>query len=736
MREQSFRILVFLLEHAGHIVSREDLRRVLWPSDTYVDFDHSLNTAVMKLREALGDPADAPLYIETIPKRGYRFVAPVARLDQEIEAAVTVPDVSSAEPAVVPPFAEATSAVPDGDRSRMDAALVEVATAAALAAERLMRRRRLESIGAVTSLLLIALATYFLLWEHRSASSAEGSASVLRIVPITTAPGDAIAPAFSPDGREIAYVWDGAERRRYDIYVQLLGAELPLRLTYSKSGVVGYPAWSPDGREVAFSRCDGSHDGVYVVPALGGEERMLTTAGCLYTLPGPLAWLADGKQLLMIDRCRGSAGSEAFGVVLFSLATGEKRCLIDSDSQKGADAGFGFALSPDGTTIAYKSTTVSLCCDIFTVPLTGGRPKQLTAEGKLGCNTLTDFGCSGLMWTPDSKSIVLVSNRSTLPSLWRVPATGGAMVRETSYPELGNFSKDGRGFVYSEKTSAELPSVWRADLTAAGGPVASHRKVIGTQYPEMDAQPSADGSHIVWMSIRTGYEEVWTSGATGEVPLQLTRLGRYSGTPRWSPDGKWVAFDSYTPHGSQIFVVDGEGRNLHAITDGQYDNSVPSWSRDGKALYFASKRTGSWQVWKHVLADGAESRLTEHGGFNPFESYDGRTVYFSKFDQAGIWSTPSSGGREILVIADKPQVGYWGHFAVTEAGLYVLDAEADPRPTILFYRFATQRLTPVLTLEQRPARLQPSLSATRDGRTLYYTQYDRQSVIKMMEFAR
>ena len=79
LREQSFRILVLLLERAGDIVTREELRQALWPSDTYVDFDHSLNSAVMKLRDALGDSADKPLYIETIPKRGYRFVAPVSQ---------------------------------------------------------------------------------------------------------------------------------------------------------------------------------------------------------------------------------------------------------------------------------------------------------------------------------------------------------------------------------------------------------------------------------------------------------------------------------------------------------------------------------------------------------------------------------------------------------------------------------------------------------------------------------
>jgi DNA-binding winged helix-turn-helix (wHTH) protein len=78
LREQPASILLLLLEHAGQMVTRERLRQHLWPSDTFVDFDHSLNAAVMKLREALGDSADKPLYIETIPRKGYRFVAPVS----------------------------------------------------------------------------------------------------------------------------------------------------------------------------------------------------------------------------------------------------------------------------------------------------------------------------------------------------------------------------------------------------------------------------------------------------------------------------------------------------------------------------------------------------------------------------------------------------------------------------------------------------------------------------------
>jgi Tol biopolymer transport system component/DNA-binding winged helix-turn-helix (wHTH) protein len=704
LREQSFRILILLLEHAGEIVTREELRQSLWPSDTYVDFDHSLNTAIMKLRDALGDSADKPLYIETIPKRGYRFIAPLS------------------------PAGDASTGAAKADRD-------SVTPLAAAAVEQPARRHLVGYVVGALCLFLAAIGAIVFLRSHDLARAPDSNraAQPLRIVPITTAAGNATSPVFSPDAHAIAFVWDGPDRQRYDLYQQLIGSETPLRLTHNQSGLLGRPAWSPDGSQIAFTRCDGRTDGVYVVPALGGAERKLTEVGCLYTLPGPLVWLSGGDQILMIDHC--SPGG-AFGIANLSLATGEKHCLVHT-SAKNSDSGFGFSLSPDGRTIAFTNTSVSLCCDLFTIPLTGGTPKHVGfSDGQVGCNTLTEFGCSGLMWLPDSKSIVFVSNRTTLPSLWRVPVNGGPVERETTYPAIGSFSKNGLGFVYSQESSSEPPAIWRVDLAVSGGSVISNKALVKTQYPEMDAQPSPDGSQIVWMSIRTGFEEIWLSDRNGEHPVQLTHLDRYSGTPRWAPDGKQIAFDSYTKSGAQIFAIDTEGRNLRQITSGSYDNAVPSWSRDGRFLYFASKRTGNWQLWKHALASGAEIQVTQHGGFTAFESSDGRTLYFTKFDQPGIWSLPTGGGAESLVVADKPRVGFWGYWAVTNNGLYLLDTEAEPRASIEFYRFATGRLSHVLTLEKKAARLQPSLSATSDGRTIYYTQYDRQSVIKMMEFAR
>src|ERR1700756_894653 len=102
LREQPARILLLLLEHAGQMVTREQLRQHLWPSDTFVDFDHSVNTAVMKLREALGDSADRPLYIETIPKKGYRFLAPVSQSGEERKEIAPQRLMDAGEGAVLP----------------------------------------------------------------------------------------------------------------------------------------------------------------------------------------------------------------------------------------------------------------------------------------------------------------------------------------------------------------------------------------------------------------------------------------------------------------------------------------------------------------------------------------------------------------------------------------------------------------------------------------------------------
>ncbi len=717
MREQPTRILLLLLEHAGQMVTREQLRQHLWPSDTFVDFDHSLNSAVMKLREALGDSADKPLYIETVPKRGYRFVAPL--LDRA--------DMSNL------PGADASSAASDAGLIVSNAGDVRLAAVEQVikgaprdqAALPPSRSRplftRMLAPAALLLLPLLVLAVWIATRApfHVRPEARDPASPNLRIVPITNLAGYVQDPAFSPDGRQIAFLWNGPDGRRDNLYVQMIGGDAPLQLTHLTSGFLRNPQWSSDGREVAFTWCGGVSEGIYLVPALGGLVRKLTTIDCNNASAGRPIWAPDGVHMLLIGRCT-PAGPH--GVMLFSFATGEKRCLTAPDSINADD--FGDALSPDGKTVAFIRRTTTGVGEIYTVPLSGGRPRRLTSDS---------HWVVALMWTPDGRSIVFQSDRGALAQIWRVPAAGGQVEPDRTYPRVGAFSGDGRRFAYADELGGEPASIWRADLSGAGGRVLRTHDLSASHFTEDAAQLSPDGKQIAFQSGRAGAAEIWSSSAEGDHPLQLTSLGRHSGTPRWSPDGRWIAFDSRPKQYSQIYLVDAEGRNLHMITTGEYDHAVPSWSRDGKSIYFSSMRTGSYQVWKHSLENGSEKQVTQHGGFSPFESYDGRTLYYPKFHEAGMWSMPVNGGPESLVIADRPEVGYWGASAIADAGIYFLDIDAQPRPAIQFYSFATRGISSTLPLEQCAFPWYPTLSASRDGRTLFYTQWDPKNVINLME---
>jgi Tol biopolymer transport system component len=497
---------------------------------------------------------------------------------------------------------------------------------------------------------------------------------------------------------------------------------------------VGPPAWSPDGREVAFERCDGRNDGVFVISALGGTERKLASVTCFYTLPRPVAWMSSGNEILMVDRCQPG---KPFDLVSLSLATGARHCLSSLGADQSGDSGDAFAISPDGTTVAFLRTTASLCCDLYKMPVTGGAVTRVISAGNRGCNFLSEQGCSGIMWTSDGQSLVFVDDQSKLGSLLRVSADGGSTERETGYPAIGSLTRDAARFVYAQRSMADPPSIWEAKFSSAGGSLIHQGKVISSQYPELDAQPSPDGTRLVWMSMRTGGEEIFVSDINGQNQVRLTHFDRYSGTPRWSPDSKSIAFDSYElGKRASVFLIDPDGRNLREVISAAFDCVVPSWSHDGHSIYYSANHDGVWQVWKHNLDTGADKQLTRQGAFDALESTDGKTVYYTRFYEPGIWKVPAGGGAETLVVHDLPQIGFWGHYAVTDDGIYFLDYDGEPHSVINFYRFNTGKITPVLTLAERPARLQPSLSASADGKALYFTQYDRQGVIKMMEFAK
>ena len=213
------------------MVTREELQKRLWP-DTFVDVDHNLNTAINKIREVLGDSAESPRFVETLPRRGYRFIGEL-------------------EPPVQPVVRGRTG-------SRLHS-----------------RRAWLKIAAGVLAISVLALAAVLAYRWHRPQRPQEQAA--LTAIPFTALPGEATSPAFSPDGSRIAFAWNGDPAhgaKGFDLYVKAIGSETLLRLTQHPSEWIS-PAWSPDGTQIAFHRLAGADTGIYVVPALGGPERKL-----------------------------------------------------------------------------------------------------------------------------------------------------------------------------------------------------------------------------------------------------------------------------------------------------------------------------------------------------------------------------------------------------------------------------------------------------------------------------
>jgi Tol biopolymer transport system component len=154
---------------------------------------------------------------------------------------------------------------------------------------------------------------------------------------------------------------------------------------------------------------------------------------------------------------------------------------------------------------------------------------------------------------------------------------------------------------------------------------------FSSSWEEYGPQFSPDGKKIGFYSSRSGaYFETWTADSDGSNPVQLTFAGVLSGTPRWSPDGRFIAFDSRLGDRSQIFVVDADNGTVRQVAYGDFENSVPNWSRDGEWIYFGSNRSGSWQLWKVPSPGGETIQVTQNRGFFAIESPDGSLTYYAK----------------------------------------------------------------------------------------------------------
>ncbi len=668
-------VLLCLARRPGQVVSKEEIFSEVW-NGTFVT-DDVLTRAVAELRKIFGDSAAAPGVIETIRKGGYRLIA-------------------SVEPVSPGPDVERSQAPPAGSSSR--------------------RRPRIAvfvALGVLELLVIVAVAVLH-------SRDARRAGAPMRVRPLTSAAGTERDPAVSPDATRVAYAWNGGAGEDSSLYVKLTDGGTPLRLTRATGAQDRAPAWSPDGRQLAFTRSAEGDCEILIVPALGGPERRI--APCGDRDYRRLSWSPDGRWLAISRRI----GSSPLAIEAVSVDTAARRVLTRPPPGILGDTSPAF--SPDGTLVAFARNVSDGAGDIYTAALSGGPERRLTFDGR---------DLMGMDWTSDGESLVFSSSRAGIYSLWRVGASGGEPVwfagagTKMKHPSTARAA--GKNVVAFENWTYEV-NLWRVPVGSGGESAAGAARRVTETTDQWNFEPhvSPDGASVAFVSTRSGDEQIWTQGLDGGAPARRTSFdGARLETPRWSPDGKRIVFSARLAGRADIYAVDASGGVAERLTRESSDAVLPSWSADGRSIDFASRRDGSWQVWRLSLADRRMARLTSEGGYASRESADGKWLYFTRTDAAGVWRQAGSGGTATRV-ADALLPEDWANWEIGAEGLYLRELLPVERAPVLAFRSfdgGARRVIAPLTDQGWPG-----FAVAPDGGWIVYPRVDRQSCeIRLIE---
>ncbi len=545
----------------------------------------------------------------------------------------------------------------------------------------------------------------------------------ISIRPLTSQPGWEVFPALSPDGSSVAYGWASELDHPREIYVKRIDADAPMKVTTSPVGSnVGAIVWSPDGARIAFKRWFGRGGAIYLIDARGGEERKiidLTNAD----LSSGIDWSPDGAQLAFTD---SGIQKVSFSVNLYNFAAGKVKKLTAPPLQIWGDWDPRF--SSDGKTVAFKRVSNYLLDEIYVVDASGGQPRKITHETR---------GIYGFGWMPDGQSLVLSWQRdSNIFGLWRVPVSGSVnpqrLIQGSVDAVTPAAARHANRIVWVDQF--EDSNIYR--VATAGGK--TPERIVASPVRDRDADYSSDG-RMVFISDRSGTTEVWIARSDGSNELRATSFNQQvPAYPRWSPDGRRIAFDARVSGAHSIYVVGCAPDRTRCdepkrLSPPDARELFTSWSSDGKSVYFASDRTGRFQVWKRPLDGGAAVQVTRQGGFAALESTDGKWLYFTKaVGENTIWRAPGPKASENSNVDGQMLIGPPYHISndgwtVTSKEIFFLDRAADWRSaTIRAYNLETRRVRPVASLGNvRPEREMTNLSVSPDSRWLLFSQLDR-----------
>jgi len=654
-------VLAALLERPGELVTREELQRKLWPSDTFVDFDHSLNAAIKRLRDALGESADAPMFIETLARRGYRFIAPVNGCSASGGTEIAVePERSKSffarhwiaavlfSSIVMGILLWAASRYPsrrtevmehkltaNSSESRVSSAAVSPDGKYLAYADNTGIYLKLTRTGETHTVPLppnfsARVDDWFADGSHLLVSRAEQplrtslwSVSLFGGSPRQLA-DDASRGSLSPDGTHIAFCrvhLTGDVSLGREVWVMRSDGTDSVKVAADKGSRVGTPTWSPDGRRIAYVRTKWA----YNAPTRSVEVNEWQTANAetLFSdgrLAPALHWLPDGRLAYALGTQQSSSRGDSSLWMVSLSQTGRI-----SEAPKRISQGYGsitqFTGSADGKVLTFLRENWSP--STYIAALTAGGT-QLIAPRRL---TLEESVSIPSSWTPDSKAVLFNSDQNGTSEIFK-QATDRPLAESlaTSAEQLSQptASPDGSEILYisTPKPGPETLSSIFAIPTQGGTP-----RLVLKDVAIFTVQCARLPSTICLYSI--------SKGDTWETFRFDVRSGKRPDPPQTDPPCNW----SLSPNGSQRAVIacrpnegliwlrstsTGQARNL--VVNGWNELMGINWTADGRSLLISWQNQASGSALLNVTLDGKASVLLRSGNeiWHAIPSPDGR----------------------------------------------------------------------------------------------------------------
>jgi Tol biopolymer transport system component/DNA-binding winged helix-turn-helix (wHTH) protein len=659
---KKFEILSMLVTNAGRLLTKSEILEQVWPNQ--IVEEGNLATHIHSIRQLLRDDPRNPRIIMTVQGFGYRFQPEVTVVTDWVE------------PPVLPAIPDQSGAAPRRAFPRL-------------------------LVPGLLAVFLVAVTIGSLLLTRFRAPASPAAPIPMQL---TAYPGIEQYPTLSPDGSMIAYTWDGGNSHNRDLYIQQTDGSRQVRVT-AHPGVDRQPVWSPDGKQLAFLRVGepiGTPDHLIIVPALGGQERELAR------VIGGLDWSPDGQHLV-ITGLAGTGGG--MGLFLISI-DGSVRRQITSPNQEKSFFDSNPRFSPDGGSVAFLRSVGTEENQIFILDLQNSQIRQLT-------NGRYFIQPGSIRWNPNGTGIFFISQQAGPRQLWQVGLTEGNPTPFPSLPiSMTSFSTDRSGTLLAYTNEVIDTRIEVYDLSRK----TDQPCVLNSTRYEGSPQFSPDGSQLVFISDRTGWDEIFVASADCTKERQLTTFRELGvGSPRWSPDGTRIVFDRRNKGESDIYSIDLNGAHTVKVGDSVGHNFLPFWSPDGEWIYFSSNRAHpriASQTWKVSRSGGQASLVTPLGIISrtvPVVSPDGRFLYHNRSSRLAQLELATGTESEIVEMARVYTDRNWD---IGRQAIYFFHYESGPAPTIERLDLQTRRITKLATLVETTANGLASLSVAKDERRL------------------